>query len=47
MQIGLKKGDTVVVFSENTLQFPVLIYALFAAGIVCCPANSLYHPEEL
>ncbi|KAF5356754.1 hypothetical protein D9756_006517 [Leucocoprinus leucothites] len=47
LQIGLKKGDTVVVFSENTLQFPALVCALFLLGIICCPANSLYHPEEL
>ncbi|KXN82190.1 4-coumarate--CoA ligase-like 7 [Leucoagaricus sp. SymC.cos] len=47
LQKGLRKGDMVVFFSENTIQFPVLVYALFAAGIVCSPANSLYQPEEL
>ncbi|EKM76782.1 hypothetical protein AGABI1DRAFT_131074 [Agaricus bisporus var. burnettii JB137-S8] len=44
---GFKKGDTVVVFSENSVDFPVLIFAFLVSGIIGCPVNSMYQPEEL
>lgn len=43
----LVRGDTVLVFSPNSLAYPVLVLGSFAAGLKATLANSSYTPPEL
>ncbi|KAG8738133.1 hypothetical protein FRC10_007255 [Ceratobasidium sp. 414] len=42
-----KRGDTVMIFSPNSLIWPVAMLGCVAAGLKCSPANSAYTPPEL
>ncbi|KAJ7196472.1 AMP binding protein [Mycena pura] len=42
-----KRGDTVLVFSPNSLAWPVVVYGAIAAGARCTLANSAYTRPEL
>lgn len=44
---GLKKHDVVCIFGANSLQTPMLIYGLFAAGCAMTPSNPMYLAREL
>ncbi|GAA5886899.1 hypothetical protein JCM16303_006753 [Sporobolomyces ruberrimus] len=44
---GLKRGDTILVFSPNSTLYPALIFGGEAAGLVVSTANSSYGPTEL
>ncbi|KAJ7359708.1 AMP binding protein [Mycena albidolilacea] len=41
------RGDTVLIFSPNTLAWPVVLYGSVAAGLRCTLANSAYTGHEL
>lgn len=43
----LKKGDTVMVFSPNSVAFPVIFHGTVAAGMRATLANSAYTAPEL
>ncbi|KAG8689321.1 hypothetical protein FRC09_012474, partial [Ceratobasidium sp. 395] len=45
--LGTKRGDTVMIFSPNSLIWPVAMLGCVAAGLKCSPANSAYTPPEL
>lgn len=45
--VALKRGDTVLCFSVNSLSWPVFMYGAFAAGIRATLANSSYTAREL
>ncbi|KAJ7136077.1 AMP binding protein [Mycena epipterygia] len=42
-----KRGDTVLIFSPNSLAWPVVLYGCIAAGLRCTFANSAYTSREL
>ncbi|KAJ6449638.1 hypothetical protein DFH09DRAFT_1118520, partial [Mycena vulgaris] len=42
-----KRGDTVLIFSPNSLAWPVVLFGSVAAGLRCALANSAYTSEEL
>ncbi|KAJ7734587.1 AMP binding protein [Mycena maculata] len=42
-----KKGDTVLIYSPNSLAWPVALYGSVAAGLRCTFANSAYTSHEL
>ncbi|GAA5915766.1 hypothetical protein JCM6882_003851 [Rhodosporidiobolus microsporus] len=44
---GLKRGDTVLVFSPNSTLYPVLLFGSQAAGLIASTANAGYTPSEL
>ncbi|GAA5912708.1 acyl--CoA ligase [Sporobolomyces salmoneus] len=46
-KFGLKRGDTILVFSPNSTLYPALIFGGEAAGLVVSTANSAYTPNEL
>jgi len=46
-EIGVKKGDSVVLFLPNGLEFVIGYYGILKAGGIVCPANPLYKEEEL
>ncbi|KAJ7060932.1 AMP binding protein [Mycena amicta] len=43
----VKRGDTVLIFSPNSIAWPVLLHGSIAAGLRCTLANSAYTPHEL
>ncbi|CAK5262082.1 unnamed protein product [Mycena citricolor] len=44
---GAKRGDTLLIFSPNSLAWPVVLYGGVAAGLRCTLANSGYTHHEL
>ncbi|CAL1545805.1 unnamed protein product [Lymnaea stagnalis] len=46
-RLGYRKGDTVMVFSSNHIDYTVLMIACAANGIWFCAANPTFTPEEL
>ena len=44
---GVKPGDTVAIFSPNTIYYPVVFHGIAAAGALSSTINSLYTPEEI
>jgi len=43
----LTKGDTVMIFSPNSLAWPIVLFGAVSAGLRCTLANSAYTPTEL
>ncbi|KAF7321573.1 AMP binding protein [Mycena kentingensis (nom. inval.)] len=42
-----KRGDTVLIYSPNSIAWPVVLFGAVAAGLRCTLANSAYTPHEL
>ncbi|KAG8720268.1 hypothetical protein FRC08_000704 [Ceratobasidium sp. 394] len=45
--LNTKRGDTVMVFSPNSISWPITLFGCVAAGLKCTLANSSYTPPEL
>jgi long-chain acyl-CoA synthetase len=45
--LGLKKGDRIAIQLPNVLQYPVVIFAAFRAGLVIVNTNPLYTAPEM
>ena len=45
--VQLRRGDTLMVFTQNHFLFPVLIFGAFAAGLRVTLASSSSSPDEL
>jgi 4-coumarate--CoA ligase len=43
----LKRGSTIMIFSPNSIAWPILLFGNIAAGFKCTLANSGYTPSEL
>lgn len=39
---GVKEGDVIGLYSENRLEFPVVIFAAFCLGATIAPINVTY-----
>ncbi|RDB25422.1 4-coumarate--CoA ligase-like 7 [Hypsizygus marmoreus] len=44
---GARRGDVVLVYSPNSLSWPILLFGAVAAGLRCTLANSAYNVKEL
>jgi 4-coumarate--CoA ligase len=44
---GLKRGDTLLVFSPNHVLYPAIVHSSAAAAVTLTAANSAYTPSEL
>lgn len=44
---GSKRGDTILVYSPNSIAWPVVVFGAVAAGLRCTLANSAYNAREL
>ena len=44
---SLFRGDTVMIFSQNNILYPVFMWAIFAAGLRATPASSSASPNEV
>ncbi|ESN97366.1 hypothetical protein HELRODRAFT_102106 [Helobdella robusta] len=47
LRLGLKKGDVVTLFSPNSINYPVVVFAATLIGASCSPVNYLYNADEL
>ena len=45
--LGHKKGDRVAIMMPNILQYPVALFGILRAGLVCVNVNPLYTAREL
>ncbi len=45
--LGLKRGDRVAIMMPNILQYPVAMFGILRAGMVCVNVNPLYTAREL
>ncbi|KAG5342590.1 hypothetical protein C0989_012094 [Termitomyces sp. Mn162] len=45
--LGARRGEVVMIFSPNSLSWPVVLFGSVAAGLRCTLANSAYTPKEL
>jgi len=43
----LSKGDTVMIFSQNNILYPVFMWGIFAAGLRATPASGTASPNEV
>ncbi|KAK4492709.1 hypothetical protein RD792_003529 [Penstemon davidsonii] len=46
-QLGIKKNDVVLIFSPNTIQFPISFFGIIATGAIATTANPSYTVTEL
>ncbi|KAF8633434.1 hypothetical protein AX17_004604 [Amanita inopinata Kibby_2008] len=46
-QANAKRGDTILIYSPNSLNWPVVLFGSVAAGLRCTLANSAYNAREL
>ena len=44
---SLSRGDTVMIFSQNNILYPIFMWGIFAAGLRATPAPSTASPNEL
>lgn len=45
-KLGLKKGDKLLIFTNNCLEYPILFMACSILGVIICPTNpTLTHAE--
>ncbi|CAN5136890.1 4-coumarate--CoA ligase family protein [soil metagenome] len=44
---GMRPGETVAIFSPNTIWYPVVFHGIAAAGALSSTINSLYTPDEI
>jgi long-chain acyl-CoA synthetase len=45
--LGLKKGDRIVVDLQNVPQFPMAVFAAWKMGAIAVPVNPMYKEKEL
>lgn len=45
--VSLARGDVVMIFSPNSIAWPVMLYGGYAAGLRMTLANSAYTPREI
>lgn len=43
----LSRGDTVMIFSQNNILYPVFMWGILAAGLGVTPASSIASPNEV
>jgi 4-coumarate--CoA ligase len=44
---SLSRGDTVIIFSQNNILYPVFMWAIFAAGLRATPVSNIASPSEV
>lgn len=45
--LALKPGDRIAIMMPNTLQYPVVLFGAFKAGLIVVNTNPLYTPREM
>ncbi|PIN09597.1 Acyl-CoA synthetase [Handroanthus impetiginosus] len=47
LQLGIKKNDVVLIFSPNSIQFPICFFGIIAIGAIATTVNPIYTVAEL
>ncbi|KAJ4977830.1 hypothetical protein NE237_008610 [Protea cynaroides] len=47
LRLGIKKGDVVLIFAPNSIQYPVCFLGIVAIGAIATTANPVYTTTEL
>ncbi|KAL2511219.1 4-coumarate--CoA ligase-like 7 [Abeliophyllum distichum] len=47
LQLGIKKNDVVLIFSPNSIQFPICFFGIIAIGAIATTVNPIYTVSEL
>ncbi|KAG8387613.1 hypothetical protein BUALT_Bualt02G0039400 [Buddleja alternifolia] len=47
LQLGIKKNDVVLIFSPNSIQFPICFAGIIAVGAIATTVNPVYTVSEL
>ncbi|KAL3828488.1 hypothetical protein ACJIZ3_017290 [Penstemon smallii] len=47
LQLGIKKNDVVLIFSPNSIQFPLCFFGIIAIGAIATTVNPMYTLGEL
>lgn len=47
LQLGIKKNDVVLIFSPNSIQFPICFLAIVSIGAIATTVNPMYTATEL
>ncbi|KAL6516699.1 putative CoA ligase ccl7 [Orobanche gracilis] len=47
LQLGIKKNDVVLIFSPNSIQFPLSFFGIIAIGAIATTVNPMYTVSEL
>ncbi|KAL2536297.1 4-coumarate--CoA ligase-like 7 [Forsythia ovata] len=47
LQLGIKKNDVVLIFSPNSIQFPICFLGIIAIGAIATTVNPIYTVSEL
>lgn len=47
LQLGIKKNDVVLIFSPNSIQFPLCFFAIIAIGAIATTVNPVYTAGEV
>nr|AIA24410.1 4-coumarate-CoA ligase [Sinopodophyllum hexandrum] len=47
IQLGIKKGDVVLIFAPNSIKFPLCFFSVIALGAIATTTNPLYTVGEL
>ncbi|KAJ1955581.1 hypothetical protein EC988_001802 [Linderina pennispora] len=45
--LGLKKGDIVMIFASNSIYYAPAYFGILASGAVCCTASSVFNASEI
>ncbi|KAJ1951584.1 hypothetical protein FBU59_000059 [Linderina macrospora] len=45
--LGIHKGDVVMIFAPNSIFYAPAYFGIIAAGAVCCTASSMYNAPEI
>ncbi|KAL5709999.1 4-coumarate--CoA ligase [Ranunculus cassubicifolius] len=47
LQLGIKKGDVVLIFAPNSIEFPICFFGIIAIGAIATTVNPLYTVAEI
>ncbi|KAL8496548.1 hypothetical protein ACS0TY_020296 [Phlomoides rotata] len=47
LQLGIKKNDVVLIFSPNSIEFPICFFGIIAIGAIATTVNHVYTVQEV
>ncbi|KAL8470457.1 hypothetical protein ACS0TY_033080 [Phlomoides rotata] len=47
LQLGIKKNDVVLIFSPNSIEFPICFFGIFAIGAFATTVNHVFTVQEV
>ena len=47
MNLGCARGDRIVLFLKNSIDYPIFLFAAIRGGFIVVPVNAKLHPDEV